>query len=580
MRPRHRPGVAAAGAVLAVVLLLAGAPGAGAQTFPDTPQQLYEGSRASIDPALRARSCAELRGGTAGSREPAGFPPAPDRGNGLAAGDRTAAPRGLPDVVPFKTRSETFNRRFVFVVRGGLVWFRSNAERTGIRQPWRELPAPPCFYGRVRQIAVDDDELLAIGPERRIYTMDHALGDPAEFNWTSRWGPLFWTGSGHRLPGRLVDWAWSVISQREDGHWPDRAGNRHRVGDFKVSHVWMLREGGRRLSFNDPWLARDTSYEMCGPHRGRLRAVDLAASGSTVFVIGRRGDLFTRLYDFDISGSDPVFFRYSYADRRGRANPAIQLPPPAWVEQPKVPGRITGLISIEKRGRGAVHRTLRVEGLDRRGRTGYWQKDLGARRSRAWRFHRTGRRLLGRRLPNPRRDTSVRGLAPSEDRRYVLGGRLLRRPRPFPAGRWAAELLAYNVACSPTRLRVHLSPRLHFDLLLHTRDGIRLEPRAQGLSGEPRSQYGTVEVPGRVRRTGNRAVRSWVRRHVGTARFRAVDVQATAGRLVLEQLGWRLRHAGSTDRRPPVAQIHPSTGPKTTIAATSKEANAPTKRAR
>ncbi|MFH4242710.1 hypothetical protein WAI99_21525, partial [Acinetobacter baumannii] len=87
------------------------------------------------------------------------------------------------------------------------------------------------------------------------------------------------------------------------------------------------------------WLAPDESYEMCGPHRGRFRAVSMSASGSFVFVVGRYGDLFARLYDFDISGHDPVFFRYAYEDQRGKGDGApIQLPAEGWREQPKVPG--------------------------------------------------------------------------------------------------------------------------------------------------------------------------------------------------------------------------------------------------
>jgi hypothetical protein len=354
--------------------------------------------------------------------------------------------------------------------------------------------------------------------------MDHALRSPDQFNWTSRWGPVFWVGSGHLLPRRIRSWAWSVISQREDGTWRDPAGNDHRVGDYKVSHIWMLSERGRRLAFNDPWLARDDSYEMCGPHRGRFRAAGLAASGSTVFVAGRHGDLFTRLYDFDISGSDPVYFEYSYADQRGRRRPAIQLPPPGWVEHPKVPGRITRTISIEKRGRGGIHRTLRVEGLDARGRSGWWEKDLTARRRGAWRFHRSGRRLLGRRLHNPPRDTSALGLAPSRDRRYELA-----------AGRWSARLEDFNVACSPARLRVRLSPRVGFALSLHTRDGIRVEP----LASRPRSQYGTIEAPARVRRSRRPAVRGWVERHLRGRRFTDVAVEVTDRAVELDELGWR-----------------------------------------
>src|SRR5262245_47395216 len=277
------------------IAALAAAP-ASAQSPPQQvgPQLVLDGVSGVADSQLRDQSCGELKFGTAGDNEP-GLPDTPDKGNGLAPGAPSTAPASLPTIVPFKTETESFNRRYWFAVAGGRIWFRSNTLETGIRQPWKELPIPPCFYGRVTQISADDDELLAIDTDRRIYTMNHALEDPSLFDWTSRWGPLFWSGSGHALPSNIQTWAWSVLSIHEDGTYRDSAGNDHPVGEFKVSHVWTLRDNGRRLNFNDPWLARDQSYVMCGPQRDRFRAVDMAASGSTVFVIGRRGDMFTRL---------------------------------------------------------------------------------------------------------------------------------------------------------------------------------------------------------------------------------------------------------------------------------------------
>src|SRR3546814_8372811 len=50
----------------------------------------------------------------------------------------------------------------------------------------------------------------------------------------------------------------------------------------KVSHIWSLRDDGQHYRFNDPWLPRDDSYEMCGPQRGQFRGVNLSASGSTI----------------------------------------------------------------------------------------------------------------------------------------------------------------------------------------------------------------------------------------------------------------------------------------------------------
>ena len=431
------------------------------------------------------QSCKSLQGGTAGlpdhvpadsgAEPPASWPEAPE---GL-----------LPAAVHLRTPTQSFNRLYEFVLESGRIYARAR-ESTG---PWRQMPLPLCFDGRVASISVDDDELIALDTARRIYTMDNALKDASSFNWTNRWGTPFWTGPGYTLPGGVKAWSWSVISPLEDESWIDPAGNRTDIGSGKVSHIWGLRRGGQRLTFWDPWLPLDESYEMCGPHRGRFKAVNLSASGSFIFVIGRRGDLFTRFYDFDISGHDPVFFNYSYEDQRGKGDGSpIQLPAARWVEQPKIRGAITREISIHKTDTGSIHRILRVEGK-RRGKTGYWERDVADARRKGWTFHPTGLPLAAERLRNPRRDTSARGLGRSEDRRY-------------------GDLRRFNVYCSPARIR-----KDGRKLVLHHVDGLRQQVRGRGLDDVPRTQYGAIEENGK---------------------FTDVTVQATRDEVTIEELGW------------------------------------------
>jgi hypothetical protein len=468
-----------------------------------------------VTEGLREQSCRSLAASTVG------FPDqAPAEGG--AGGDLAwpaAAPGLLPGRVHLRTATESFNRRYAFATRAGQVYVQ---RRVGSDATWRQMPLPLCFAGRVRSLSVDDDELIALDGARRIFTMDNALKDAALFNWTSRWGTPFWAGPGYQLPGGVVAWSWSVVSPLEDGTWTDPAGNETAIGGGKVSHIWGLRSGGRRLTFWDPWLALDESYEMCAPHRGRFRAVNLSASGSTIFVIGRRGDMFTRLYDFDLSGHDEFFFEYSYEDQRGKGDGApIQLPAARWVRRPKIPGRITSTISIHKVGKATVHRTMRVEGLDVRGRTGYWEKDVTQRQARAWRFHPTGRPLRAPLLENPGGDTSRRGLARAEDIRFA---------RRAPG--LSAELRNYNVYCSPARLRIRPPAGGAFDLDLHNVDGLRQQPRARGLDNVPREQYGNIEVPRRHLK------RPFVRDVLGGRRFTNVTLEVTSRELRIEELGW------------------------------------------
>jgi hypothetical protein len=467
---------------------------------------------AKADPAtdtVIAQSCAALTASTTGSPDvyasptPGAFPTTwPD-----------APPNTLPAEVPLRTQTTTYNRLYEFATSAGTIYGRPR----GSTDPWRELPLPLCFAGRVASISLDDDELIALDDSGRIFTMDNALKDPASFNWSSRWGPPVWTGPGFSIPTDLRAWSWSVISPVEDHNWTDPAGNRTAIGEGKVSHIWGLDRDRRRIHFWDPWLPLDSSYEMCGPERGRFKSVNLSASGSEVFVIGRHGDMFTRLYDFDISGHDPIFFSYSYADQTGQGDDSpIQLPAAAWVEQPKIPGKITSAISVEKTGVDAVHRILRVEG-SRRGHTGYWERDVADPPSAGWTFHRTGLPLTAKQLQNPPADTSRRGLAGGEDRRYVMRADGIR-----------ATLRNFNVYCSPSRLIL----RDHGTVtrsLLYTADGLRQAPRAAGLDDQPREQYGAIGRP--------------------DGSFEDVTVEVTRSQLVVDPLGWTLSSRGSARSR-------------------------------
>ncbi|KAA1415466.1 hypothetical protein F0U44_20990 [Nocardioides humilatus] len=479
----------------------------------------------TIDRADMLR-CPELAGGTAGIPE---LGPrrerGPDEGNPLDAGDATDAPRSLPRQVHLRSTRESFNRRYQFAVARGTVWYRSNTEVTGIAEPWAALPIPDCFDGRIAGVAVDDDEVLAIDEDRWVYTMDGALGTPSDFNWTLRWGPPLWTGPGRKLPASATDWDWSVVSIREDGGYLDTAGNEQAIGLGKVSHMWMLSHGGRRMTYLDPWLPSDESYEMCAPERGRFRAVDLASSGSLVAVISEHGDVFTRFYDFDMAGADPLFYKYAYDDQAGVKNPKVQLPSFPWVEQPKVPGAVTGRISVHKVGPGLVHRILRIEGRHA-GRTGYWQKDVAAA---GWHFVATGDPLAGRPLDNPAADTSRRDLAASEDRRYSGS-----------AGGAAVVVRDFNTYCSPAHVWVTLPTGERFTLTLHTTDTIRQARRARGLDDHRRRIEGALEIPDALR-SGDPEVKAYVDA-LGDERFVSADIDATLDALRFVDQGWRLAH--------------------------------------
>ncbi|MFE6863083.1 hypothetical protein [Nocardia sp. NPDC057668] len=394
----------------------------------------------------------------------------------------------LPDRIHFRTATETFNRRWSFTTRDGGLFVKEAASIGG----WRAMPLPKCLAGNLTGVSADDDELLAVDRAGRFYNLDRILSAPKDWNWSSRYGTPLWTGPGNALPPGTLDWTWSVLSPNEDHVWRDTAGNDHPVGGAKVSHVFALTDGGTRLRYIDPWLPVDHSYEV-GLPGNRFRAVALSTSGSTSLVVNEHGDLYTRLYDFDISGADKVFFRYSYEDQRGRreapdmlservdsGTAAIQLPAPGWVREPKIPGEITDRISIHKTGVGSDARELRVEGRSA-GRTGYWTKALTAN---AWTFVPTDQPLGSALLANTPDDRSVDPSVPESP--YDYAGR---------TAAWSATIESFDLAQTPTPLRLDFGDGNHLDLTLHTVDGLRQLPQRPGISAQDRHFDGTLEVP-------------------------------------------------------------------------------------
>jgi len=411
--------------------------------------------------------------------------------------DRQAAglTAGLPEQVLFRGNSESFNSRYWVCLREGDLWIRPNRERTGVDGAWQRLAnLPEGLDGQVSELAVDDEHIIALNRDREIYTLWSALDEIEAFRWQKQWGLPFWFGPGMSLRPDLLKWDFSVVSPREDEFYTDPAGNLHPVGFAKCSHIIMLNPGGQTLTFNDPWLPCDYSYEIGTPCRGRFLAAASSSSGSTHFLINRFGDMFTRTFDFDLSGLDDLFVRYSYEDQRGVSAPVIQLPAEPWKKQPKIvtPGlaAITDRISIAKVGTHCVHRTLRVEGLDSQGRTGYYEKDLPEPDAAAWTFQVTGEGLRGRLLENRPEDCSAETLGESEDRPYAM-----------PAGAspshpdLTAEIPDFNGYNTPARLRLRLAGAGEIELVLHYLDTVRIFPRQRGLDDTPRRFAGAIEVP-------------------------------------------------------------------------------------
>lgn len=500
-----------------------------ASAVPD--ESRFPGARTVPDPACRDEywfdpvPVADMVARALGVNPPAGVPgpvrdainsTGPDR-NGPMTGDE-AAPEvaaTLPDVVHFRGRTETYNAENYYAVRGGAIYTKPILQAGG---SWRELLVPDCLDGNVTEVSADDTVINALNAKREIYTLDYSSGTGAGA-WTRRWGPFFWTDMGAHIPDDVRDWDTSILNANTDAYFLDGAGRQQKP--WGILTLYALRGDGRRITYLDPWLPSDESREICGPERGTVVMAGLAGSGSTVMVITSTGEVYTRLYEFDVSGANSVLLSYSWRDQDGVANPRIQLPAPDWIYHGRVPGGATSRISLRKVSPGTEHRIMRVEGTDAQGGTGYWEKDTAAG---AWDFVPTGEPLRGESLP-----LGGAHVAASEDAPYegIVDGH-------------SARLAGFNPYCSPTTLRIDFASG-PLDLVLHSTDGLRQERRARGLDLSPRYYRSAVEVPRAVwesRDALDPEKRAFLDRYFAHDRFIEGPLYATAASVEVWETCW------------------------------------------
>lgn len=435
----------------------------------------------------------------------------------------------LPSRVLLKDARHAVSETYSFALREGRLFARRSTH--GIPDQgstWREVNLPECLDGKLTGISADRNLLLAVGPGRQVYSHSMPDGDLNPGRWTWRWGPYFWMGSGARLPADLNGFATSDLSTPDT--FTDGAGRRHEP--IGVATLFLLRDQGRRITYLDPWLPTDGSREVCLPDAGTSQLAGMDATGSTLIVAARSGAIFTRMYDFDLTGANAVFGKYTWETGLPADSAAWQLPIPDWKRQPTPPGEFTDRVTIVSTGPDAGDRELRVEGRAG-GVTGVWVKQIDAAQ---WRFVETGAALTGRSLP-------------------VATTPIDRKPRRYlgAMGGARAEIAAFDWACTPTRVQVRIGKGAELTLLLHAYDGMRQAPRARGLNDEPREYNAALEVPESTWDELDHAdprVRAWVRANL-TGRFTVSPVSATATRLRFLGPCWEL----TLDGKPPRADV-------------------------
>jgi hypothetical protein len=304
----------------------------------------------------------------------------------------------FPDAVYIKTRTQTFNSYHYYIIRNGLIWYKSIDsakeprdwilfKKTGLpHNMWRLGFAKPKT---IVNISADADELVALSEDGRFYRFcfDRIIGRKTNV-WIDRQGwpieeQLF-------LDGRTVNnTAWALGKRNAHVlYYEDPFGNQHHNGTMEIATTYMLLADRQEICYADTGLPSDFSRNYLGPERGTFRAIALSASASTMFVMNDAGEMYTRIADFDIIGCDPMFFKYSYIPYKSNL-PGTNyfsnltewgLPPEDWRPQNNIPlegkAAISRFITILQNGRGNGARELRVAGINGEGNTGYWTKAI------------------------------------------------------------------------------------------------------------------------------------------------------------------------------------------------------------
>lgn len=298
----------------------------------------------------------------------------------------------LPPRIFIKTDTQAFNSKYYYALdEKGRINIKPNPD-TGYIKPWHlmgkgkglpynEKSKRVYPVKEIVKISVDNNKLVAATVDGTVFHIDNILGPESEYRWKSNWGHPLGKGPQLVLPKHYRQWSISHSDPDVVKYYVDSSGNRF---NHFCSSLFVLYPNGHEIHFTDPWTPTDWGYQVLTPFGGRFQALNMDTSSSTIFIINKYGDMYTRQVDFDIIGANPSpYISYSYYQqkrRKGVQNYYVHrtIPPLSWKKQPRIPGHITKEITILTTGEGSFARILRVKGINEKGEAGFWQKQLNS----------------------------------------------------------------------------------------------------------------------------------------------------------------------------------------------------------
>ena len=286
----------------------------------------------------------------------------------------------LPNRVILKTPQQTFTHKYDFMLIDGKIWVKSRISGgefsnwdmlNGHGLPAKSKTASPYKkVSKLKEISADGENLIAVDTNNIVY-----YTKTYNWKWKDHFSVLPMTKQLKLPVGKRA----FGISHRGNymKYYNDIDGNAHSVS-AGVTTLYLLDKSGHTIFFADPWLPPKFSHIIDTPNQGTFIASNMAVSGSTIFLINAAGEMYTRLYDYDTSGQNPVLaYSYKREKRKSSSRKMVRsLPNESWRKQPNIDAKITNSITIFQTGKGNSSFELRVEGQDPDGNTGYYTKAI------------------------------------------------------------------------------------------------------------------------------------------------------------------------------------------------------------
>jgi len=452
----------------------------------------------------------------------------------------------FPLYVFFRDKDLTFNSKYNFYLKNQRLYFSKRDHNKNLAVgKWTQVSIPKGVTPK--KIEADSDILILTAKNGQIYKANNAFDDNFKSpNFSKKWGYILgrWP-PGMKIAPKYKKWALSSVNPKEDKFYTDDLKNYHGVAKG-ITHIFLLGEQGQEIIFLDPWLPPDYSYRICSPLHGKMSSTAISSSASTIFLINKYGDMFYRIYDFDIGGSNDKQFKSTFIPHKAKGkvswkeikgswtarNSTRYISKIGWTAIPKIKNaKITDRITVIRKGPGMVSRVFRVEGR-RGGKTGYFEiVHVNKTPFRKWKFVETGHKIRGSILDNKSFDNSKNSLGPKNFALNFMGS--------YKGFNFKAK--NFNPFCQKNTLEITDKKQNSFSLDIYTYELLRILKKNNVLlsNGAIQNRKGIVQIPEKTYQNlkqGNSSssLIDFFKNDLKTNKYSKIKLSASKNRLIIK----------------------------------------------